>query len=220
MLRTRGTISRTQRSPPVNRPGGGVHRWYVSQGSEATGLFGRVTVVLGGAQPADHRCAQFSLKRCGNSYLAKHWRRIHHSWRRRDVQWRSGPRDVLGVPFGEGCVQRRTSRGVPVAFSGIASARAAALWTTRRHLVSGGRRTTNGQGSAAQVQCRSHVMSMQQARIVAVPFVPQTSRVGASQIPTRLGFWFVHLGLTFVHRLFSCGRADVHRLALGFRCHP
>ena len=111
MSRTRGTISRTHRSPPVNRPGGGVHRWYVSQGSEATGLFGRVTVVLGGAQPADHRCAQFSLKRCGNSYLAKHWRRIHHSWRRRDAQWRSGPGDVLGVPFGEGCVSTANLTG-------------------------------------------------------------------------------------------------------------
>lgn len=35
-----------------------------------------------------------------------------------------------------------------------------------------------------------------------------------------LGFLFVHLGLTFVHGLFSCGRTTVHCRPLGFRCHP
>jgi hypothetical protein len=45
-------------------------------------------------------------------------------------------------------------------------------------------------------------------------------RGSAASRPALHGFWIVHLVLTFVHRLFSCGRTTVHCRPLGFSCHP
>ncbi len=111
MSRTRGTISWTQRSPTVNRPGGGHSSLVRLAGQRSDWTTGCVTVVLGGAQPADRRCAQISLKHCGTSYLAKHWI---------ESITRGGGETLCGVLVPEkfwvsrsrkAVFQRRTSRG-------------------------------------------------------------------------------------------------------------
>ena len=226
MSRTRGTISRTQRSPPVNRHGGGVHRWYVSQGSEATGLFGRATVPRWRAtsrSPVRTIFAkalwQFISRQAlasNPSLVAAARRSVEVRSQRRfqrpvrcvstaNLTGRAGSRFLASPP-----PERRRSGQLDVIW--LVVARRTTEWTRRLNGL-------RGSAGAGTVQVIRHVDAalhgLWRCRLCHKHQASARSRYR----PVSVSGLFISR-LTFIHRLFSCGRADVHRLALGFRCHP
>lgn len=144
------------------------------------------------------------------------------SWRneRCEIQFANGPRAVRGCVDGDPWRDVRTR----------ASPNGCSHESLRPSPVNGSARTMGWPVRPRvpgmlppSVRCRSPSMPSRGGG-VAGRFRPgacgETTARPCTPRGAMLGFLFVHLGLTFVHGLFSCGRTTVHCRPLGFRCHP